>query len=514
MDEKGTSHNRVVKNTLYLYFRTAIVMLVSLYTSRVILSTLGIEDYGIYNLVAGITAMLSFLNGTLSDATQRFITVGIGKGDNKTVSKIFSLCLILHFVLAILIVLIIEPIGLWLIINKLNIPETRIDASIWIFQFMVVQMIIMFVSVPYNALIIAYERMSAFAMISIVEVVLKLVFVYLLILVQESDRLVFFGFLMLVMQLLLRSMYTIYCRRNFSQIKYSFNSDKNLLKEISGFASWTIIGNLSYVCYTQGLNLLLGVFFSPVVNAARGIAVQIQHTVNTFVKNFQTAINPQIIKSYATTNYEKTISLVFRSSRFSFFLIMIPIIPLLFETEYVLKLWLVDVPANTLEFVQWTLLVAWVNCLGNPLSIANKATGNIRTFELCAASTKLSILPIAYLCLFWGYSPTSVFIVQFCVEVFAKFVNVWITHKQIHYSIKSYLMQVILPIARVALVALLLPLLISIFMEDGLYRLIVLSILSVIWSIIIVLFLGMNKQEREYVFILVKKKIDINHKIN
>ena len=322
MSDNTSNNKRIAKNTMFLYFRMIITMAVSLFTSRVILQTLGVDDFGIYNLVGGITAMFQILNGTLADATQRYITVEIGKGDDGSINKIFSICLLLHVILGIIIVVIAEPLGLWMIHNKLIIPTDRIGAATWILHFSVISLFVVIISVPYNALIIAHEKMEAFAMISIIEAVGKLLIVYAL-LIGHMDRLILYGVLMLLMQTGIRYLYTSYCNRNFSESKFHYYWDNGLVKEMSGFASWTIIGNMAFICVTQGISIILGMFFFPVVNAARGIAVQVQTAMLTFVKNFQTAINPQITKTYASGNISETHSLIFRSSRFSFFLVMI-----------------------------------------------------------------------------------------------------------------------------------------------------------------------------------------------
>lgn len=506
MSDTAANNKRIAKNTIYLYARTLLVMCVSLYTSRVILQTLGAEDFGIYNLVAGITAALQFLNGTLADATQRYITFELGKGSTGSISKIFSTCLLLHFLLAVLVIILIEPIGLWFINNKLQIPDSRLGASMWVFQFMVIQLFVSFISVPYNALIIAHEKMSAFAMISLLDAFMKLGIAYSLFICKDLDRLIIYGALMLFAQLILQSIYIIYCKHTFKNVRHSFEIDRSLIKEMGGFASWTVIGNLAFVCVTQGLNLLLGVFFLPVINAARGIAVQVQTAVNTFVKNFQTAINPQITKTCASGQMEEMRALVFRSSRFSFFLIMLPVVPLLFEADFILRVWLTDVPEYTSVFLKIILLVSLVNCLGNPLAVASKATGNIKTFELCAASIKLLVLPIAYVGLKFGFSPISVFVVQLIIEIVALISNIFVTHRLISFSFGSYFNSVLSKIMIVAFLALIVPFIINTYMGDTWIRFLVLCSSSVIWSLILIVKFGLNSNELQFILSKLKRR--------
>ena len=511
MSDSSSNNKRIAKNTLFLYGRMVITMLVSLFTSRVILRTLGVEDFGIYNLVGGVAAMFQFLNGTLADATQRYITVEIGKGDNGNVNKIFSTCLLLHVILGVLIILIAEPIGLWLIHNKLIIPVERLNAAIWVFHFSIVSLFVLIISVPYNALIIAHEKMKAFAMISIIEAVGKLLITYAL-LIGHADRLILYGILMLSMQTVIRCLYTTYCKRNFAETKYHFCWDKRLVKEMTGFASWTIIGNLAFVCITQGISVLLGMFFMPVVNAARGIAVQVQSAVSTFVKNFQTAINPQITKSYASGKISEMHSLVFRSSKYSFYLVMIPLIPIFLETDLILTVWLKDVPQYTAVFVRLIILVTWVNSLANPLSVSMKATGKIREYELYSASIKLLVIPVAYLLLLRGSSPVIVFFVYLFFEIAAYISNFIITGKYVNFSISRYCKEVIFKVFIVAITSFMIPAIIYMIMNATWQRFILVLIVSLFCSASSIFFIGMTNNERNAVLKHIKSYIYKNGK--
>src|SRR3712207_5379352 len=336
MTNTSANNNRIAKNTMLLYFRMIVIMAVTLFTSRVILQTLGVEDYGIYNVVGGIVAMFTFISSSLTTASQRFITFELGKGKKGNISNVFSTCLTLHILLAILIAIIVEPFGIWFIYNKLMIPEARLTAAIWVFQFSILAMVVMIVSVPYNALIVAYEKMNAFALVSVIDAALRLAIAYSLLAFNSLDKLIVYGALVFLAQLIIRACYTVYCNRTFTDVQYCKQMDRSLLLEMGKFASWSIFGNVAFLTYTQGLNLLLGMFFSPVVNAARGVAVQIQGAVNTFVSSFQTAINPQITKNYAAGNFSEMINLVFRSSRFSFYLLMMLSVPVLLRTSDIL----------------------------------------------------------------------------------------------------------------------------------------------------------------------------------
>ena len=350
-NQTSDNNKRIAKNTLLLYFRMLFTMAVSLYTSRVVLNTLGVEDFGVYNVVGGVVAMFGFINGSMSSATQRYITFALGKGDKTWLQTVFSTTLQIHTLIAGIIVLLGETVGLWFLYNKMQIPADRMDAAFWVLQCSIVATIVMIISVPYNADIIAHEKMSAFAYISILEVVLKLVIVYMLV-VFSFDKLILYAFLLLAIQLLIRFCYSIYCNRHFEETKYRHVWDKALFKEMTGFAGWSLFGNLAGVLFSQGLNMLLNVFFGPIVNAARAVAVQVQSAIQQFVGNFQMALNPQITKTYAKGELGDMHSLMFRSARFSFFLLYFLSLPVLFETNFILTIWLKTVPENTVVFLR------------------------------------------------------------------------------------------------------------------------------------------------------------------
>ena len=310
MQEISSNNKRIAKNTLLLYFRMLVTMAVSLYTSRVVLNILGVEDFGIYNVVGGIVAMFGFINGSMTSATQRYLTFELGQNNRAQLTKVFSTSLSIHGIISFLIIVLAETVGLWFLWNKMQIPADRMNAAFWVFQCSVAASVIMIMSVPYNAAIIAHERMSAFAYISIIEVSLKLLIVCFL-RYFHTDKLILYAALIVIVQFLIRLCYSWYCNRHFNETKYRWSWDKGLFKEMTGFASWNMFGSLAAITFTQGLNLLLNMFFGPVVNAARGIAVQAQTAIGQFSSNFQTALNPQITKSYATGDMEYMHGLIF-----------------------------------------------------------------------------------------------------------------------------------------------------------------------------------------------------------
>ena len=495
MSDTSANNKRIAKNTLLLYVRMLFMMAISLFTSRVILATLGVEDYGIQNVVGGIVAMFGFLNGSMSSATQRYITFALGKGDKDRLQTVFCTALQIHALIAVIIVLLGETVGLWFLYNKMQLPADRMNAAFWVLQCSIVSTVVMIVSVPYNACIIAHEKMSAFAYISVLEAVLKLVIVYLL-LVFPFDKLIVLAVLTLIVQLFIRFCYSIYCHRHFEETKYRHVWNKTLFKEMNGFAVWSLWGNLSVVLYTQGLNMILNVFFGPVVNAARAIAVQVQGAVQQFVGNFQMALNPQITKNYASGNLEQMHSLMFRSARFSFLLLFFLSLPVLLETEFILTLWLKTVPDNAVIFTQIMICISLIYTTANPCVIANQATGKVKVYQMVVGGILLTILPISYIVLKLGAPAYSVFIVHFCVESVAQFTRMYMLRKLINLPVRQYLHNIYFPIVATVVVAIILPIIIHMQLADGWMRFIAVGFVSVLSVGASAFFIGFTKNER------------------
>lgn len=492
------NNKRIAKNTLLLYFRMLFMLAVSLFTSRVVLNTLGVEDYGIYNVVGGVVAMFGFINGSMSSATQRYITFALGKGDENRLQTVFNTTLQIHAMIAAIIVLLGETIGLWFLYNKMQIPADRMDAAFWVLQCSIVSTVVMIVSVPYNADIIAHEKMSAFAYISVLEVVLKLAIVYMLV-VFSVDKLILYAFLLLGIQLLIRFCYSIYCNRHFKETKYRHVWDKQLFKEMTGFAGWSLFGNLSGVLFTQGLNMLLNVFFGPVVNAARAVAVQVQNAIQQFVGNFQMALNPQITKTYAQGKMEEMHTLMFRSARFSFFLLFFLSLPVLFETEYILTVWLKTVPDNTVVFLRIMICTSLIYAIANPLIVANQATGKVKRYQAVCGTILLMILPISYVLLLLGCPAYCVFIAHFVMEAIAQLARMIMLRPLIGIGIKDYIVNIYARIALVVVASLILPFIAYNAMDSGIVRFLVLGIICVISVSGCAYYLGLNSNERVFV---------------
>lgn len=478
-----------------LYIRMLLMMVVSLYTSRVVLATLGVTDFGIYGVVGGIVSMFSFLNNAMASGTQRFLTFELGRQDFQKLNRVFNMSVNIHILFAFVVFLLSETVGLWFLFNKMVFPVEREIAAFWTFQFSVCSAIVMIISTPYNALIIARERMSTFAYISIFEVVAKLLVVYLLLL-SDWDRLVFYSGLIFVVQLLVRCIYSWYCNRNFSESSYSYTFDKVLFKEIFLFSTWNFWGSFAAITFTQGLNLLLNMFFGPVINASRTIAVQVQSAVIQFSSNFQTALNPQITKKYANGELNSMHTLIFRSSKYSFILLFIIAFPIFLRTKYVLCLWLGEVPIYAATFVRLILLVSIIDAVANPFMIAASATGKIKKYQTVVGALLLSIVPISYLSLKLGAAPYAVFIVHLCISVCAFFVRAYLVRSLINMSLLSYTKKAVLPIFAFGVVASILPLFYHMFTSENLMNFIIIVIINILSSFISAFYLAFTEVER------------------
>lgn len=497
MTDNSQNNKRIAKNTMFLYFRMLILMLVSLYTSRVVLSALGVVDYGIYNVVGGIITLFTFVNGGMISATQRYLTFEIGKSDLKQLNKVFSTSLLIHAIIAVAVLLLGETVGIWLLYEKLVIPAERMTAAVWVYQCSIIACLVNIMSVPYNAMIVAHEKMSAFAYISILEAVLKLAIVYILY-ITPWNKLISYSCLILSVQIIIRFIYARYCKKHFAEAYFNRQIDKSLLKEITSFAGWSLTTSIAYVLSSQGLNIMLNIFFGPVVNAARAIAVQIQGTVRQFVNSVQMAINPQITKSYASSQLTTMHSLMSRCARFSYILLYLLSLPLLIETEYILTLWLKTVPENTVIFTRLILILTLLYPFSNPLIIANQATGKVKKYEIVSGIILLSLLPLSYIALKLGTPAYFVYIINIVLE-FATFVSrLILIRKDINLSLKYYVKSAVIPTIATTIASCIPPLLVFHHVKDNFVGFICVSCISIVSVITSVYFLGITKDERSF----------------
>lgn len=510
MATTSENNKRIAKNTLLLYFRMLFMMAVSLYTSRVVLNALGVEDFGIYNVVGGVVAMFSMLSGSLSAAITRFITYELGTGNRENLKKIFSSAVTIQIGLAILIILLAEVVGVWFLNVKMNIPEARMAAANWVFQFSILTFAINLISVPYNASIIAHERMSAFAYISILEAVGKLAIAYL-IMVSPMDRLVFYAILMCAVALIVRFAYGIYCKRHFEECTYRFIFDKDLLKRMFGFAGWNFIGATSSVLRDQGGNVVINLFCGPAANAARGIAFQVNNAISGFVTSFMTALNPQITKSYAAGDRDYMMTLIFQGARLSFYMLLLLSLPVLVNTHYILGLWLKIVPDHAVLFVQLVLVFAMSESISNPLITAMLATGRIRNYQLVVGGLQMMNLPISYILLRMGMFPETVIVVAIVISQCCLAARLVMLRGMIGLSVRKYMTKVYINVLVVTGIATIFPFLLFVNLEESFLNFVLLCFTSLICTGIAIYYVGCNKAERQF---LLNKLHTIKNKLN
>lgn len=504
MSDTSANNKRIAKNTMFLYMRMLLILVVTLYTSRVVLQALGETDFGIYNVVGGVITLFTFVSTAMAGATQRYLTFEIGKGDVKKLKETFSASLTIYLGAALLIIFLAETLGMWFLTEKLVIPDDRMTASIGVFQFCILSCVISMLQIPYNADIIAHERMNVFALISIVEVSLKLGIVFLLQLLP-IDKLILYAALLSVVQVAVFASYVFYCRRRFDECQMTLCKNRAFMKEMCGFAGWSLFGNMAVVGYTQGLNILLNIFFGPSVNAARGISVQVQSAVHGFVSNFQTALNPQITKKYASNDMEGMHSLLMSSSKLSFYLMLVFAIPLIFLSRQVLELWLVEVPDHTRYFLILSIVIMQINTIANPLTTGVSATGKVKKYQALVGFCQLLIVPFAYVGLELGFVPESVYFVHLGFAVLTQILRVAIVLPMLKMSILNYLYSVVLPILVVSAVTTGLSSLLYVFCPvANVFKLCPVYLLIVAITVYLV---GITSSERNLVNLFVSQKI-------
>lgn len=509
----SANNKRIVKNTLLLYLRMLCIMAVQLYTSRIVLNALGIVDYGIYNAVGGIVTMFAFLNGALVTSTQRYITFELGKGDFARLKQVFTTSVQVHSIISLLVVLLGETIGLWFLCEKMIIPEDRMTAALWVFHLSIFTMVVQIMSVPYNSVIVAHEKMSAFAVISIIEVILKLIIVYLL-LICSIDKLIFYSILIAIVQLLIRYVYSIYCNKHFAESKLIYYFNKSLIKEIGTFAGWNLWGNLAATLFSTGLNLLLNVFFGPIVNAARAIAVQVETAIAQFSTNFLMAVNPQITKLYAQGSIKEMHILLVRSSKVTFYLLFALSLPVMIEVDVILQLWLVNVPEYTSIFLILMLCIAIIDSVARPLMTAATATGNVKRYQSVIGGILLSIVPISYCALLIGGNPITVFCVHLIICLIAFGARLYIVHRMIGLSIVSYCNDVLLRCGWVSAISITVALMAKTFIGGNVFYSLFVCFISFFCVVMTSFLWGLSKEERVFVINKIKNNLRVNDNVH
>ena len=480
-----------------------------MYTSRIVINALGFSDYGIYNIVGGIVAMFTFINSTMAAATQRFITIEIGKNDIVRLCKIFSSSVNIHIAIAIIVFLLAETVGVWFVNHKLVIDASRLVTANIVYQFSILSAILIILQVPYNALIIAYERMSIFAYMGIIYTFLKLAIVYAL-LVFSGDRLVLYAIGTFAIDFTMWAVYRIYCKKQFKDCKYNFFLEKNIYKEMFSFAGWNLCGNIAGTCSRQGIDVVLNLFFGTTINAARAIATQLSGAVAQFVANFQTAMNPQITKSYISNDSKYLHQLIYNGGKFSFLLIFTISLPIIIEMSQVLHIWIGETPDYAVMFCRLTLVDAAIQTLSGPLITAMLATGKIRNYQIIVSLVILLTLPISYLLLYWGASPIWVMFTIITISITSFVVRFTLLYSKLQLSVGIYIRQVIIPIVWVVICSSIIPIYLYHIIENDLVRLISVGCSSVLASVVSVYFIALNKEMRFRLSQYIKQKLSIS----
>lgn len=498
MPNTSANDKRIAKNTLLLYFRMLLILIVTLFTSRVILDRLGVTDYGIYNVVGGIVTMLGFLNSSMSNAVQRFLSFEMGKNNKERVNRIFNVSLLAHGGIALFVFITTEIIGVWYLNTYMNIPTDRMDAANWVLQCSILTTLFTIMQVPYNAIIISKEQMGIYAYISILEVILKLLIVYLLA-IANIDKLKLYSVLSMAVTISVTVTYRLYCMRKYDETKFCFIKDWDLLKQLVGFASWNMLGEITWIFTGQGVNIILNSFFGPTINAARGLAEQVNGAVNRFVVNFQTAVNPQLIKNYASDQLDEMKNLLYRSTRFSYYLLYILSLPLMLKMDYVIHLWLNKVPEYTTEFCQLVLACSLVSTLSNQMAQVARATGKIRNYQLAVSFLLFLNFPFSYLVLKSGASPLATMGVNIGIQTLLLFIRLYLTGRMIQITYIDYITNVLVRITLVTLTSSVLPMMVCYLYDNSFSGFIAVGIVSFICTCTSIYYLGMNKKERLFI---------------
>jgi O-antigen/teichoic acid export membrane protein len=508
----ASSNKTIAKNTAFLYVRMLVVMAVTLYTTRVVLQVLGASDYGIYNVVGGIGSLMVFINGALSSSSSRFLTYELGTGDKDRLDSTFSASLNLHLTAAVLVLIISETVGQWFLLEKMVIPPERITAAIWVFQFSIVTMMLSFTQVPFNASLIAHENMSIYAYIGLYEAITNLLIVYL-ISVSSFDKLILYALALMLNKAVIQFFMCFYTFKKYDECRFRIVKDSVLYKKLLGYSGWDLYGNFAAVCQGEGINIVLNLFFGPVVNAARAVAVQIQGGVLSFVNNFLLAVRPQVVKSFAEGNTQRMYQLTFMGTKFAYMLTLALVLPICFEIHFVLKIWLGnDIPEDTEVFAILVLITYLMETYHMSSLMAYHAIGRIRTGNLVGGSMMIMALPISYVFLKLGLPAYSVYIAIFIVNFIQMFYTWWLIHRYVAYSYRELLKKVYIPTVAITILSLIPSSIVHMLMNDGWIRFLTHLIVTEVSLFFLVFIIGLSKSEREKVIIFVNNKIKKHEK--
>lgn len=497
--------SRIAKNTIFLYVRMFVIMLVTLYTSRVVLKTLGIEDYGVYNVVAGAVALFGFMNSAMSMATQRFLNFYMVKGDAGLLKRVFAMSLNIHIIIAVIVVILCETLGLWVLSTQLNIPPERMIAAQWVYQFAVITFCISIIQVPFNSAILAHEKMNIYAVVSIAEVFLKLGVVFLLTVVN-IDKLILYGGSLAIVGFVVFLVYAFISCHLFQECRYKLCWDKKLFKEIAGFSGWNVLGQLAQVLTTQGVNMVANVFCGVIVNASIGITNQVSSAMSQFTSNFQTAFRPQIVKSYSIGDISGMQKLSCQASKFSFFLLYIISVPIIFNIDVILNLWLDTTPPYSALFCKILIWYSYLEVIGMPLVISIMATGRNKNYQLVVSIVIALNFILSLIFLKNGFPPETIFYIKVAISFFVLAVRLFYAKRQISFSVRYFLKSVMLPISIIVLIISFLQVALFRFMESLTSRVLITAIIEVL-LLAMICCIGFSKNERQSIMSMVLKKI-------
>lgn len=496
----------IIRNTIFMAIRMVLLLGISLYTSRVVLQVLGVEDYGIYNVVAGFVSMFAFLNSSMTNANQRFYNFELGKDNNQGVIDVYNTSLRIQICLAIIVILLTETIGLWYLYEKMVIPPDRFMAAFWVFQFSVLSLLFVIFQIPYSAAVIAYEKMDYYAYVGIIDAFLKL-FIALAIPYAKGDQLIVYGFLVLLINVINWCLYYFYAKHHFKILRFCRQFHFDLFKKMLGFSAWNCFGIFSTVFREQGANMLLNLFFGPVINAARAIAYQVAGALESFVLNITTASRPQLIQTYVKGETDRMIHIMCGVSKLCFLFVFCIALPIMLEVDYVLKLWLGDtIPEHTNTFMVLVIIASLIRVFHPMTSHIVHATGKMRVFQVTNGILNLLLIPIVYIFLYLGYEPEFIFVLFILMNIIIQIVSWMILHRLVpDFSVMSYLRQVVLPLCVVIVLSVLLPYFVHINMDSGFIRLCVVLLSSIASIVIFGFFMALNRNEREMVMGYVNK---------
>lgn len=497
----------IAKNTIFLTLQTVFVLFVSLYTSRVILKVLGVEDFGVYNVVGGFVSMFAFLNTSMINGIQRFYNYELGKNGEEGLTNVYNTSLIIQAILAFVVLILTETFGLWYINDVMVIPEERLVAARFIFHFSVLSLVLVIMQIPYSSAIIAHEHMGFYAFISVLDTILKLA-IAIAIPFFDADKLIIYGFLILLISVFNWLLYYGYAKLKFREIKLRKGFNASQFREMLSFSGWNLFGSFSGVMKEQGINMILNLFYGPVVNAARGIAYQVNGAMQGFVGNINTASRPQLTQSYASGDNFRAIQLMYSMSKIGLLVLALFAIPIILETDYILKIWLdTEIPAHTNSFVQLVLINSFFLVLNPPVSFLVHATGRMKKYQTITSLFSLLVLPLSYFVLGIGANPEMVFVLLIVFTIILQAICVFILRQLMPFSINDYMMKVIFPVMMFLFLIPLLPLIPRCLIEQSFFRLLLVCFVSLVSTCVIGFFVVLNASERGRILEFIKSKI-------